>query len=122
MIQLKSPREIDAMAQGGRILAGTLDPAELAEKLQTIYDIPADKVGVSYVDNDNDEITASSQEELQDYYQASRQPGSAVKFTVWDLSVPRGSPVAAAPSANRNTFGADNFDYVVEAEALLADA
>ncbi|KAF8973502.1 hypothetical protein BDZ97DRAFT_1775486 [Flammula alnicola] len=87
---------------------------ELASKLEALYDIPVDKVGVSYVDSDNDEITASSNEELQDFYQASHQPGNAIKFTVLDLSLPRDSPNSPPklPSANRNTFGQDNFEFI----------
>lgn len=87
--------------------------SELAAKLQSLYQIPIDKIGVSYVDADNDEITASSNEELQDFYQASYQPGTVVKLNVWDLSIPRGSPAALnTSSTNRNTFGQDNYEFV----------
>ncbi|EKM61283.1 uncharacterized protein PHACADRAFT_84808, partial [Phanerochaete carnosa HHB-10118-sp] len=41
---------------------------DLADRIQNLYGIPKDKVGVSYFDVDGDEITLSSQDELQDYY------------------------------------------------------
>ncbi|PPQ78030.1 hypothetical protein CVT25_015576, partial [Psilocybe cyanescens] len=82
---------------------------ELASKLHDLYDIPLDKVGVSYVDNDNDEITASSDEELQDFYQTSHQPGKPFKFKVLDLSLPpdnaQSEPFHPISPSNRNTFG-----------------
>jgi hypothetical protein len=46
-----------------------------------------DQVGVSYIDSDNDEITVSSNEELQDFYQS--QAGDVFKLNVLDLSLPR---------------------------------
>jgi len=82
---------------------------ELATKLQTLYDLPLDKLGVSYIDNDNDEITVSSNEELQDFYQSADHPGQTFKFNVVDLSIPK--DVVIRPSTNRNTFGQDNFDF-----------
>ncbi|KAF9567006.1 hypothetical protein CPC08DRAFT_681834 [Agrocybe pediades] len=61
---------------------------ELAHKLEALYGIAADNVGISYIDNDNDEITASSDGELQDYFQTTHQAGQPVKFKVLDLSAP----------------------------------
>ncbi|KIM47732.1 hypothetical protein M413DRAFT_439408 [Hebeloma cylindrosporum] len=85
---------------------------ELASKLQVLYGVPIDKVAVAYVDNDHDEITASSNEELQDFYQSSYQPGNIIKLTVLDLSIRRDNPSPTTPALNRNTFGQDNFEFV----------
>lgn len=90
---------------------------ELASKLNTLYGIPVDKVGVSYVDSDNDEITASSNQELQDFYQTSFQPGQLIRFKVLDLSISRDSAHSESSppisTSNRNTFGEDpdNLDF-----------
>ncbi|KAI8990462.1 hypothetical protein BD414DRAFT_483723 [Trametes punicea] len=89
---------------------------ELAAKIQSLYGIPAQHVGVSYVDNDGDEVTLSSEEELQDLYQSAamqRRDGTLnlVKVTVRDLeSLRNDKPLPetphTAPSLNyRNTFG-----------------
>jgi len=85
---------------------------ELASKLQLLYGVPIDKVAVAYVDNDHDEITASSNEELQDFYQSSYQSGHIIKLTVLDLSIRRNNPSPTTPALNRNTFGQDNFEFV----------
>ncbi|KAJ3509516.1 hypothetical protein NLJ89_g5188 [Agrocybe chaxingu] len=82
---------------------------ELAAKLQALYNISADRVGVSYIDNDNDEITVNSNEELQDFYQGSYKSGQVIKLHVLDLNKTRETP--RIPTANRNTFGQDDFDF-----------
>ncbi|KAI0328148.1 hypothetical protein GY45DRAFT_1326682 [Cubamyces sp. BRFM 1775] len=90
--------------------------SELAAKIQSLYNIPVLHVGVSYVDNDGDEVTLSSEEELRDFYQSATmqrpdQALSLVKFTVRDLeSLRNDKPLPetphTAPSLNyRNTFG-----------------
>ena len=61
---------------------------ELATKLQTLYDLPLDKLGVSYIDNDNDEITVSSNEELQRFYRSADHTNQTFKVNVVDLSIP----------------------------------
>ena len=43
----------------------------LGTKIESLYQIPLASIGVSYVDNDGDEVTLSSEEELKDFYQAS---------------------------------------------------
>ncbi|KZP04688.1 hypothetical protein FIBSPDRAFT_667278, partial [Athelia psychrophila] len=55
-----------------------------ASKIQSLYDIPVDKVGVSYIDSDGDEVTFSSEDELQDFY-ATQQPNQTIKLAVQDL-------------------------------------
>lgn len=101
---------------------------DLADRIQSLYGIPKDKVGVSYFDVDGDEITLSSQDELRDYYSFNLpavrgfgQSGDAMKairFTVRDLGVVRDSDsdkllpstpsTDSNPNENRNTFGVTN--------------
>ncbi|KAI9065937.1 hypothetical protein FKP32DRAFT_1602153 [Trametes sanguinea] len=89
---------------------------QLAAKIESLYDIPAQNVGVSYVDNDGDEVTLSSEEELQDFYRSAtmQRPDGAlnlVKVTVRDLDAlrhdkPLPETPHSGPSLNfRNTFG-----------------
>jgi hypothetical protein len=86
---------------------------ELSVKLHTLFDIPIDKVGVSYLDNDNDEITASSEEELQDYYQSLYRPGSAIKLNVFDITVNREQPHIVTPERQTGFgIGADAFEFI----------
>jgi hypothetical protein len=90
----------------------------LASKLNFLYGISLDNVGVSYVDNDNDEITVSSDEELQDFYKMSHQAGQVIKFAVVDLHVSHnnaGKPFEL-PSFNRNPFDGDAFEFIGEWE------
>ena len=85
----------------------------LASKLHALYGISVDNVGVSYVDSDNDEITVSSDDELQDFYKMSHQVGQVIKFAVVDLHSQNnaGKPLEF-PSLNRNPFDADAFEFV----------
>lgn len=86
---------------------------ELAVKLHTLFDIPFDKVGVSYLDSDNDEITASSQEELQDYYQSLYRPGNTIKLNVVDITANREQPHTALPERQTGFgIGADAFEFI----------
>ncbi|KAF5312027.1 hypothetical protein D9619_002828 [Psilocybe cf. subviscida] len=86
---------------------------ELSAKLHILFDIPLDKVGVSYLDSDNDEITASSEEELQDYYQSSYTPGSAIKLSVVDITVNRDQPNIVLPERQTGFgVGADAFEFI----------
>lgn len=82
--------------------------SDLALKLQALYNIPLDFVAVSYIDNDNDEITVSSDEELQDFYKSSYRLGDDIRLSVVNLTFPRdnSSPV------NRNVVGKELFDTV----------
>jgi len=48
--------------------------SEIAAKLETLYSIPIEHIAVSYTDVDGDEVTLSSQEELEDYYRADSNP------------------------------------------------
>ncbi|KAJ4485808.1 hypothetical protein J3R30DRAFT_3365536 [Lentinula aciculospora] len=107
------------LAQAGgptRRLSFTDEPtwSLLAERIAGLFDIPAQSVAVAYIDSEDDEVTLSSQEELQDFYQTSYKPGDVVKFTVEDLRTPRrrarSSPTTPPASNLRNTFGASMSD------------
>ena len=90
----------------------------LASKLHVLYGISLENVGVSYVDSDNDEITVSSDEELQDFYKMTHQAGQVIKFAVVDLHASQntaGKPLEF-PSLNRNPFDGDPFEFVGEWE------
>ncbi|KAF8078909.1 hypothetical protein FPV67DRAFT_1466825 [Lyophyllum atratum] len=83
----------------------------LATRIESLYTIPVENVSVSYTDADNDQITLSSQEELEDFYQTSHQPGQVIKFTVQDLTSARRQRTQTPRSSNiRNTFGIGAFD------------
>ncbi|KAL1739481.1 hypothetical protein HDZ31DRAFT_49328 [Schizophyllum fasciatum] len=88
---------------------------ELARKAAELYAIPVNNVAVSYVDSDGDEVTASTQAELDDFF---RQNGTApIKLVVFDMeqarsesrSVPH-TPRTMNNIPSRNTFGTDPFD------------
>jgi Wiskott-Aldrich syndrome protein len=78
---------------------------ELAEKISTLYSIPAHQVGVTYIDTENEEITLNTAEELQDYYFSSYRPGDTIKFSVRDLTSRNERQPAPANAGFRNTFG-----------------
>ncbi|TFK36988.1 hypothetical protein BDQ12DRAFT_686201 [Crucibulum laeve] len=86
---------------------------ELASRIESLYSIPVGTVGVSYVDADDDEITLSSDEELQDFYQLSA--GQIIKFEVLDLSSSRNAqkslPRTPPTAHSRNTFGIPQDDF-----------
>ncbi|KAJ7786478.1 hypothetical protein B0H16DRAFT_1490606 [Mycena metata] len=82
--------------------------ATLSAKIHELFAIPVDKVGVSYIDADSDEVTASSEDELRDYF-ATYTPGQAVRFVVQDLTRnEKALPDTPRSTAFRNTFGVDN--------------
>src|ERR1700750_1184929 len=84
----------------------------LSQKIGLLFSIPPEKVAVSYIDQDEDEVTLSSQEELVDFYNTNDN-SDTVKFYVVDLRIPRRAPAFSSPptpptatAANfRNTFG-----------------
>ena len=82
--------------------------SDLSLKLQALYNIPLDSVAVSYIDNDNDEITVSSDEELQDFYKSSYRFGDDIRLSIVNLSLPRDTSTAL----DRNVVGKDVFDNV----------
>ncbi|KAF9265324.1 hypothetical protein L218DRAFT_1075908 [Marasmius fiardii PR-910] len=93
----------------------------LSDKIHSLFDIPLDKVAVSYVDAEDDEVTMSTQEELEDFYQdldsgGRWNLGEVVKLTVVDLSSARQDksdkslPNTPRSTNPRNTFGANLSD------------
>ena len=74
--------------------------AELSTKIEALYKISSENVGVTYIDEEGDEITLNSDEELQDLYNdyqgsdASNGTPSfgseatkAIRFTVLDITL-----------------------------------
>lgn len=108
--------------------------AELSAKVETLYKIPRELVGVSYVDVEGDEVTLSSDEELQELYKqemyrpnpafGSETP-KAIKFAVRDITVSRESetskplPQTQTPQSTtyRNTFGTHAFPVIYDIAA-----
>ena len=62
----------------------------LASKIGVLYGVPVESVSVAYLDSEGDQITLSSQDELDDFYRVSYIPSQIIKFTVQDLSSIRG--------------------------------
>ncbi|KAH8120010.1 hypothetical protein DFH11DRAFT_1499723 [Phellopilus nigrolimitatus] len=56
----------------------------LEAKITLLFNIPSEKVAVSYQDSDGDIVTLSTQEELLDYFANCHVPGELIKFTVLD--------------------------------------
>ena len=88
---------------------------EIAAKLESLYGIPVEHIAVAYTDIDGDEVTLSSQGELEDYYRADSDT-LLRRLAVVDLSVIRAfedKPLPDTPSTShrfretpsRNTFG-----------------
>jgi hypothetical protein len=103
--------------------------ATLSSKIGTVYGIATYNVGVSYIDQDGDEVTLSSEEELQDYYSsptASDRGGFILKLVVQDLSslrstylMPSRPNTTSTPQQShfRNTFGeTELLPYVFEVD------
>ncbi|KAG2155568.1 hypothetical protein DEU56DRAFT_768054 [Suillus clintonianus] len=98
--------------------------AILSSKISATFGIPTDNVGVSYLDQDGDEVTLSSDEELQDYYSTlGGDKYNPIRLSVQDLSSLRSTNVApsrnltAPPSHFRNTFGEhDSLPFVFEVD------
>ena len=88
----------------------------LATKIESLYHVPIEHIGVAYTDNDGDQVTLSSEDELQDFYTNCHKPSETVKLTVQDLGSLRSSPrlsskVGTETPQNtnyRNTFGGND--------------
>lgn len=76
--------------------------AQLSAKIAALFALPQPQVAVTYLDAEDEEITLSTEDELQDYYLASFRPGDVIKFSVRDLSRRSQAPEQAP---FRNTFG-----------------
>ena len=70
---------------------------EISAKLTSLYGIPAEHVAISYIDGDGDEVTVSSQEELEAYYNPSPR-----RLFVIDLSLIRS--VEKKPSSDTSSI------------------
>ncbi|PPQ99571.1 hypothetical protein CVT24_005359 [Panaeolus cyanescens] len=86
----------------------------LAAKLQSLFTIPVGSVAVSYVDDECDEITLSSQEELDDYY-AFAYKGGLIKFAVVDLLSTQDVTLkssAIQPALDQDASSNDHFELL----------
>ncbi|KAG2149599.1 hypothetical protein BD769DRAFT_345389 [Suillus cothurnatus] len=98
--------------------------AVLSSKINETFGIATDNIGVSYLDQDGDEVTFSSEEELQDYYSSLGDAKfKLIRLSVQDLSSLRSTDVApsrnhtAPPQHFRNTFGEqDSLPFVWEVD------
>lgn len=101
--------------------------AVLSSKISEAFGITTDNIGVSYLDQDGDEVTFSSEEELQDYYSTlGGAKFKLIRLSVQDLSSLRSIDAASsrnhtvAPSQQshfRNTFGEqDSLPFVWEVD------
>jgi len=100
--------------------------ALLSSKIGTMYGIATYNVGVSYIDQDGDEVTLSSEEELQDHYNTLSNTSDTVRLAVQDLSslrstyfTPSRPNTTTTPQQShfRNTFGeADLLPFVFEVD------
>ena len=88
--------------------------SELATRIHSFCNIPRNRLAMSYVDSDGDEVTLSSEEELHDFYDSNVdnaiQGNQLIRFHVVELGSLRDSdnflePISPQPSSTRNTFG-----------------
>ena len=88
--------------------------ALLATRIHSFCNIPRNRLAVSYVDSDGDEVTLSSEEELCDFYDSdidnSIQGNQLIRFRVVELGSLRDTdnftePISPQQSSSRNTFG-----------------
>ncbi|KAF8528307.1 hypothetical protein JB92DRAFT_3087081 [Gautieria morchelliformis] len=85
----------------------------LASRIEGLYGIPLQDVGVSYIDTDGDEITLSTHEELRDYYvTVSSGCNSPIKFTVKNIGHMRAQHRANPP--HQPSSGNNMFEFIVE--------
>ncbi|EMD41922.1 hypothetical protein CERSUDRAFT_90510 [Gelatoporia subvermispora B] len=86
---------------------------QLAARIHSLFHVPLANIGVSYFDTEGDEVTLSTEEELQDFYRTAPQHATGdlktYAFKVRDLGAIRESdkPLPATPGEPnlRNTFG-----------------
>ncbi|KAH7916411.1 hypothetical protein BJ138DRAFT_1211851 [Hygrophoropsis aurantiaca] len=97
---------------------------ELAARIGSLYEIENNNIGVSYIDGDGDEVTLSSDEELQEYLRFLPSHTSLIRFVVQDLNSLRSTESVSSARSNtpqqanfRNTFGGhDSLPLVFEVE------
>ena len=69
----------------------------LATRISELYGIPFDRVAVSYLDADDDEVTLNTEEELNHFYQTCKQP-TTIKLFVQDLLTLRSGTSDTGPA------------------------
>lgn len=88
--------------------------SEFATRVHSLCNIPRNRLAMSYVDSDGDEVTLSSEEELRDFYDSNVdnaiQGNQLIRFRVVELGSLRDSdnylePISPQLSSTRNTFG-----------------
>lgn len=88
--------------------------ADLATRIHSFCSIPRNRLAVSYLDSDGDEVTLSSEEELRDFYDSNVdnaiQGNQLIRFRVVELGSLRDvdnfmEPMSPQQSSTRNTFG-----------------
>ena len=88
--------------------------SELATRIHALCNIPFNRLAVSYLDSDGDEVTLSSEEELRDFYESNVdnvvQGNQLIRFHVVELGPLRDTdnpmdPTSPLQSSTRNTFG-----------------
>ncbi|KAF8578740.1 hypothetical protein K439DRAFT_451013 [Ramaria rubella] len=85
----------------------------LASRLEALYGIPIQDVGVTYLDSDGDEITISTHEEMQDYYAfVPTGPNETIKFTVKNIGSLRAQQRRQHPSPGPNIFDMGPEDFI----------
>ena len=62
--------------------------SDLSAKVKDLYKLPLEYIAVTFTDSDNEEITVSTDEELQNFYRFVYQ-GEDITLNVVDLSPPR---------------------------------
>lgn len=87
---------------------------DLATRIHSFCNIPRNRLAVSYVDSDGDEVTLSSEEELRDFYDSNAddaiQGNQLIRFRVVEMGSLRDAdnfmePISPQQSSTRNTFG-----------------
>ena len=95
----------------------------LASKIESLYGVPIERVGVAYLDSDGDQVTISSEDELQDFYALPRKPNETIRLSVQELGSLRNSTDMSSNRASeipqgtyRNTFGGPTHDTDFEVD------
>ncbi|KAI0296270.1 hypothetical protein BC826DRAFT_250662 [Russula brevipes] len=88
--------------------------SELATRIHAFCNIPFNRLALSYVDSDGDEVTLSSEAELRDFYGSHAESllhgNHPIRFSVLELGSHRDAdifqdPTSPQQSSTRNTFG-----------------
>lgn len=91
---------------------------QLSAKIESLFNIPAQQLGCSYIDSDGDKVTLSTNEELVDYYQTMSGPNQAIKFAVHDLAALRHASAVAPINPNPFLTEPEFFDVGADWQRL----